>query len=350
MSLLIDALKRAETRPLGSSAATGTGSAAWISAPGNIASSLGLSRPMGLVALAAIVFISAYFVYVYFAMKGPGGNLFARLQPAATTTPATPSPAQPAVTAELATPALTSPALTTPEPATVAATAAPPARPPETASARATADMPPEANGNRIEVMPESRQSYSNPQVLQAYQAWQQGRLNEATALYQTALQQQPANMDALLGLAAIASQRSQPDQAVRYYSKALQLDPHNPTAQAGLINLADAADPATAGIRLKQLSASHPDNAALHYALGNHYSRQNNWQAAETAYFSAFERDSRNPDYAFNLAVSLEHMEQPKQALTYYERALQLANERGSASFDPGQAANRIRLLTSTP
>ena len=39
-----------------------------------------------------------------------------------------------------------------------------------------------------------------------------------------------------------------------------------------------------------------------------------------------AFAAEPSNPDFAYNLAVSLDHLRQPKQALEYYTRAVALA------------------------
>ena len=57
-------------------------------------------------------------------------------------------------------------------------------------------------------------------------------------------------------------------------------------------------------------------------------YADQGNWPAAQTAYFQAHHLARANPDYAFNLAVSLEHLSQPKLALNFYQQALELNDQ----------------------
>ena len=59
--------------------------------------------------------------------------------------------------------------------------------------------------------------------VNEAYQALEAGRLEQAEALYRTALQADEQNVDALLGLAAIAMQRANPQQAIGFYDRALE-------------------------------------------------------------------------------------------------------------------------------
>ena len=52
-----------------------------------------------------------------------------------------------------------------------------------------------------------------------------------------------------------------------------------------------------------------------------------------------------QHPDYAFNLAVALEHLGQIQPALDYYRRALSLAT-RYPAGFDVATAEQRVRAL----
>lgn len=178
-----------------------------------------------------------------------------------------------------------------------------------------------------------------------AYQALQQGQVNDAERLYRQALASDPRNVDAMLGLASVHAQQNRADAATQLYLRVLEVDPRNSYAQAGLLNIGGRADPAAAETRLKQLIAREP-SAYLYFTLGNLYAEQNQWAAAQGAYFQAFNMAPDNPDYAFNLAVGLEHLSQPKLALDYYRRALSIAQTRGSAQFAPAPVQARIRSL----
>jgi tetratricopeptide (TPR) repeat protein len=185
------------------------------------------------------------------------------------------------------------------------------------------------------------------PVVKDAYQALQEGRLDKAENLYRNALQGEARNVDALLGLAAIAAQRGQVQQAIGFYEQALEIEPRNPTAQAGLIALIGQADPQMSETRLKQLIAREP-SAFLQYSLGNLYANQNQWPAAQQAYFQAFQMQPDNADYAYNLAVGLEHLNQPKLALSYYRKAIELSFRKGRANFDQSRVIERIGQLSA--
>jgi tetratricopeptide (TPR) repeat protein len=185
-----------------------------------------------------------------------------------------------------------------------------------------------------------------DPQVEQGYRAFQRNDLATARENYQKALTREPGNRDALLGLAAIDVRNGQLESAEARYLKLLEMDPRDGQAVAGLVSLRGRLDPVASESRLKTLIAGQPQAAQLHFSLGNQYANQSRWTEAQAAYFKAYSIDPENADYAFNLAVSLDQLRQPKQALEYYQRALALVDRR-SASFDPAQARSRVQELS---
>jgi tetratricopeptide (TPR) repeat protein len=184
-----------------------------------------------------------------------------------------------------------------------------------------------------------------NPVLDAAYRAYLANDFTSARNNYNAVLERDPANRDALLGLAGIAAREHHNDEAETLYIRILRADPTDPYAQTGLISVRGEADPVTAESRLKTLLAAEPNAAYLHYALGNLYARQKRWNDAEQEHFRAFALDSDNADYCYNLAVALDQLRQPKPALTHYERALVLAAAK-PASFDPARLRARISEL----
>ena len=181
--------------------------------------------------------------------------------------------------------------------------------------------------------------------VVAAYDLLQSGQFEQARQAYEKLRVAQPGNPDVVLGLAVIAQRQNRVDEAARLYLRVLELDARNAFAQAALTSLISRADPAAAEAKLKQLITQQPA-AYLHFALGNLYASQGRWSEAQGSYFDAQRLDSGSADYAFNLAVSLEHISQPRQAADYYRRALQLAQGK-AVSFDPAQARSRLQHLT---
>jgi tetratricopeptide (TPR) repeat protein len=71
-------------------------------------------------------------------------------------------------------------------------------------------------------------------------------------------------------------------------------------------------------------------------------------WPQAQQAYFQAHHLEPDNADYAYNLAVSLDHLRQPKLALNFYRRAEQLASSQARANFNLSHARERIGTLAA--
>ena len=185
------------------------------------------------------------------------------------------------------------------------------------------------------------------PELLEAYQALQEGRHDQAEVLYKKVLLAEPRNVDVMLGLGAIAWQRGNAELAAIQYQHVLELDPNQATAQAVLIAIMGRGDPQSSETRLKQLIAREP-NAFLYFALGTLYAEQGAWPSAQQAYFQAYQLQPDSPDYAFNLAVGLEHIGQAKSALVYYRKALDLSFKKSRANFDQSLAIERVGQLSA--
>jgi Flp pilus assembly protein TadD len=181
--------------------------------------------------------------------------------------------------------------------------------------------------------------------VMAGYRAYQEGNDPVAERYYRRAIQEEPGNVDAWLGLGAIAQRQGQINEASVCYEHVLDLEPKNLAAQAGLVDLMVQFDPVAGEKQLKSLLAQQPEAAFLHAALGNLYAEQAQWSAAQQAYFQASRLEVSNVEYAFNLAVSLDHANKPEQAETYYRRTLELLAERGG-SVERTQIEARIMEL----
>ena len=231
--------------------------------------------------------------------------------------------------------------------------AAPAARAPEARQAvpaRPPAGLQPLARAPSAEAEPEraiSRPAAQvHPKVESAYEAFLAGDIARARNDYQDALRDEPANRDALLGLAATDVRSGRLEAAEAIYVRLLRADPRDAHAQSGLIALRSARmDPLVAESRVKTMLAADPEAHVLNFTLGNQLAQQGRWAEAQQQYFKAFAAEPDNPDFAYNVAVSLDHLRQIKPALEYYRRALELAATRG-ASFDAAAARERIAQL----
>ena len=187
------------------------------------------------------------------------------------------------------------------------------------------------------------------PLLASAYKAYRNGDFAGAEASYRRVLAQDSRNRDAWLGLGAIAVQAKRWGSATEIYLRLLGLNPRDSVAQAALIALQQNLDPVQGESVVKTALESEPDAPYLHFTLGNLYATQGRWAEAQNAYFDAYRLDSQNPDYAFNLAVGLEHLSQRRTAVEYYTKAVELARDH-KPNFDPIVAQRRIDTLSSRP
>lgn len=306
------------------------------------------THPVVVFGALAGLFAIGFGIYIYLQIFDPG--FFVR-QAAAPTVP--PRQAQAPAQAPATTPAPlpTAPLLQGPAAGGSTAPAAaakpvPPVRAPLTASAPQPQGQPePVAPRNTIVVSPGRSAPTIDPLLTDAYAALTTNRVETAQDLYERLLKKEPRNIDALLGLAALALRAGRSDDATQRYLQILELEPRNALAQSGLIALLGRADPLAAESRLKQLIAREP-SAHLYFTLGNLYADQSLWAQAQHAYFQAHHLESANPDYAYNLAVGLEHVGQRKLALEFYQRAVALAATRPQVNFEIARAQERVSKL----
>ncbi len=277
----------------------------------------------------------------------PAATVAADEAPAAVSTPVeeTPPVAPPATSAGA-----------TSAPPVPVANATPVAAPPATLSAQPVArtltdPIPRDAEiaSGEVRIARQPRGAARADAVTRAYAAFQLGSLDTARTLYAEALARDPARLDALLGLAAIAMRENRLAEAHRYYREVLRHEPRQPVASAALFMIEGGAGNEITEARLKVLADHDADSPYLRFALGNLYARQRRWADAQEAFFAAYSRMPTNADYAFNLAVSLDQLGQRAAALEYYRKALDLRRT-APAAFDAAQAATRVDALSARP
>jgi len=226
-------------------------------------------------------------------------------------------------------------------------------------AAREVTDLPTQSMADEDHVLPEkiqvdqsaiaisrTRSADKKDQLINtAYAEYNKGNYVVAEAAYQGVLDTMPDNRDALLGMAAIAWRKGNVQSAYEYYLRVMKLYPKDVVAATGIMSLQGYTDPVKNESLIKLMLRDQPEAAFLHFASGNNYASQSRWPEAQQAFFEAYRLQPDNPDYVYNLAVSLDQIGQSRPAMDYYSKALELADTT-QVSFNTANVLARVNDL----
>ncbi|MDJ0533290.1 MAG: tetratricopeptide repeat protein [Xenococcaceae cyanobacterium MO_207.B15] len=165
----------------------------------------------------------------------------------------------------------------------------------------------------------------------------QQGKLEEAIAYYQQAIEIDPQYADPHNGLGNVYKGQGKLDEAISGYEQAIQLDPQfvYPHYNLGLV-YADQGKLEEAIAYYQQAIEIDPQYADPHNGLGFIYLSQGNLEEAISAYQQAIELDPKFAASHNNLGLVYEQQGKLEEAISAYQQALQL---------DPKFAASHYSL-----
>jgi len=201
-----------------------------------------------------------------------------------------------------------------------------------------------ESSSSTLEIISSSKVGQKDLWLREAYDAYKSGNDSLAMTRYNQVLEIDPGNRNALLARAAINVQNNNGNAAIKDYQTLLLNNPKDTLAMTSLITVANYS-PLDAESQLKLMIRDEPNSPYLNFALANAYGAQNRWQEAQGYYFKALENNPGDPNYAYNLAVSLEHIAQPVAAVAYYRRALDNIDN-GLATFSREVVSQRMETL----
>ncbi|XOV89622.1 MAG: hypothetical protein ACFHX7_06985 [Pseudomonadota bacterium] len=219
-------------------------------------------------------------------------------------------------------------------------------------SSLVSTEAAPAATGSspvRIAVRREPPRTEVSDAITAGYQAYRSGDLALAELEYARALARTPDNRDALLGAAAVAMAQGRPLVAMAHYQRRLAGDPNDRLARIGLLGVAQAE---SGNPRFRQelnaLLREDPKSGPLHFMKGVSLASTGQWAAAQSAFYTAYQLDGTNADYAYNLAIALDHLNQRSEARRFYTLAMSLAPT-SVASFSVENIRTRLAELDST-
>ena len=161
----------------------------------------------------------------------------------------------------------------------------------------------------------------SGPDLAPALRLHQAGRLDEAEALYRSALDHHPDHAEALHLLAVIRQQRGDEAAAADLFRRSLDLIPDWPASHLGLgTALSGSGDRAGAALALRTAVALAPGLAAAHFALGGLHAEDSDLAGAVACYRRAA---AARPDLAsarYRLGDALARLGRGDQAVAAFQ------------------------------
>lgn len=153
------------------------------------------------------------------------------------------------------------------------------------------------------------------------YRQIARGDVSEAERALHTILAQHPEHINAMLALAGLYQLQTDETQSAAWRHRALAHAPEHPEVLASQAH-ADSLPAPQAESHLRTHIARRPGASPLYFALGNQLAEQGRWHEAQFAYEQALRGDNNNPDYRYNLAVSLDRLHQHSLAHHHYRLA----------------------------
>jgi len=172
----------------------------------------------------------------------------------------------------------------------------------------------------------------------------QAGRLQEAEAIYQSILKEQPQHFGVLHLLGVIAQQLRKFDIAMARYKQALAIRPDFAEAHNNLGNvLRELGRVEEAISRYEQAVTIKPDYAEAYYSLGYSLRKQGRVEEAISRYEQAL---AIQPDYAEahnNLGNALQELGRGEEAISRFEQALTIKPDYAMAHINLGNTLQEL-------
>ena len=173
----------------------------------------------------------------------------------------------------------------------------------------------------------------------------QQGRLDEAEALYREIVCLQPEHVDALQLLATIAAQRKNYAEAVSLFDKALAINPSHPLLLNNLGNALQALKRYDEAIvNYDRALLFNPAYAEAHFNRGVVLKELKRHDEAIVSYDKAI---AANPGYAeayYNRGNAMQEVKRYEEAVLSYERALTFKPDHAKSSDNLGNVLQELK------
>jgi protein O-GlcNAc transferase len=174
-----------------------------------------------------------------------------------------------------------------------------------------------------------------NKAIKEAYDLFQEGKLQEAAKICLKIVAIAPQNIASLHLLGLISYELMEYDFAIQLFSKLAQLDPNNPVHYYHLgISFRQTRQFEAAIKSFQRAVQLNPNYSESLYELGNAFLETGQFNDAITCYQKALHFNSNNSDVYFYLGIALRERGKQDEAFSSMDKAILLAPYNYSARF----------------
>ncbi|MEI6758687.1 MAG: tetratricopeptide repeat protein, partial [Chlorobium sp.] len=182
-------------------------------------------------------------------------------------------------------------------------------------------------------------------QLQSALTLHQQGRLDEAEALYKDILLSEPGHFDALQLLATLTAQKKNFAHAVQLFNRALTINPDHPvslnnrgTTLAELKKYEEAIESFERAIALNSAYSTAYSN------LGNALQELKRYGEALASYEKAITFEPANAESYYNHGITLQKLQRHEEAIESYDKAISINPQYAEAYNNRGNALLELK------
>ena len=175
--------------------------------------------------------------------------------------------------------------------------------------------------------------------LVAAERAMKLGRYASALKMYEDMYAKNKRDPNILMGRAEAYQRLGENDFAIQAYEELLDLRPNNIEARINMLGIIGQKFPAVALRQLMDLREDNPDNVGIVAQIAVVQAKLGDFDDAIRYLGIAASIEPQNPAHIFNMAVIADKAGDKKQAVTFYEQALEIDTLYGKGGAIPRDA-----------
>jgi tetratricopeptide (TPR) repeat protein len=181
----------------------------------------------------------------------------------------------------------------------------------------------------------------ASAKLIAAERAMKLGRYDAALDIYNELQQEYPRGKNTLLGKAVALQNLGRKEEAIAAYQTLLDHDADNIDAHINMLGLVSQKYPAVALQRLESLQEKHPNNLEIAGQKAFVEAQLGRYEEALKSFARIASQDTQNANHVLNMAIVADQAGMKKDAIEYYERALEL-----DTIYSGGRALSREEIF----